>query len=87
MGKETEKDTKQQDIAKPVVKAAGITKTTDSALVDINKLANAYGLPGWEKAGLFKASGWAQGKKVADSEFKQALDKFRKRKLGGGKIK
>lgn len=61
-------------------------KNPDTDLIDIDELAETKGLPGWEKAAFFRATGWAPGKKVTELEFSEARLKFLNRALGSGKI-
>ncbi len=57
-----------------------------TGLIDIDDMAEAQGLPGWEKAALFRAAGWSKGKKVSAAVFESALESLRKRQMGGGKL-
>lgn len=52
----------------------------------VSELAAAAGLPAWELAGLARAAGWAPGKQVTEADFAAALERFRARPQGGGKI-
>jgi len=54
---------------------------------DVVILAGHMNLAAWERAGLFKAAGWAPGKQVSLSVFTAALEGFRERRQGGGRIK
>lgn len=54
---------------------------------DVVILAEHMNLAAWERAGLFKAAGWAPGKQVVLSVFTAALVGFRARRQGGGRIK
>jgi hypothetical protein len=65
-------------------------KTKEAAkeeIYEIAELASQKKLPSWETAGLAAACSWKPGKKVSVKEFEKALALFRKRPLGGGKIK
>jgi len=57
-----------------------------TGLIDIDDMAESQGLPGWEKAALFRAANWAKGKKVSAAVFESALESLRKRQMGGGKL-
>ncbi|OUM99978.1 MAG: hypothetical protein BAA04_01635 [Firmicutes bacterium ZCTH02-B6] len=39
----------------------------------VDELAERLGLKPWQKAGLFRAQGWAPGKRVSEQEFKAKL--------------
>lgn len=52
----------------------------------VEDLAMARKLPSWELAGLRHATGWRAGKQVSEDEFESALELFRSRPVGGGKI-
>jgi hypothetical protein len=65
---------------------SSVSKKLGTDFIDIDKLAENKGLPGWEKAAFFRAKGWAPGKKVTEKEFSRGFEKFRKRQLGSGKI-
>jgi hypothetical protein len=54
--------------------------------LDVLALAGQMNLAAWERAGLFKAAGWAPGKQVSLSVFTAALEGFRERRQGGGRI-
>jgi hypothetical protein len=49
-------------------------------------LAAEAGLAVWEKAALARSAGWAPGKSLTPAEFDAALNAFRSRRQGGGKI-
>lgn len=53
---------------------------------DATVFADGIALSPWERAGLFKAAGWAPGKQVSLSVFTAALEGFRERRQGGGRI-
>ncbi len=55
-------------------------------LADVSEHATALKLPAWEKAALMAACGWTDGKQVSQAEFKKALEAFRKRVQGSGRI-
>ncbi|MDR1397170.1 MAG: hypothetical protein LBJ14_05510 [Desulfarculales bacterium] len=55
-------------------------------LQEIEALAKALGVVSWELAGLRTAKGWAPGKQVSQAEFKTALEAYRKRPSGGGRL-
>lgn len=46
---------------------------TAAQLPTVDELAEKLGLKPWQKAGLFKAQGWAPGKRVSEQDFRTAL--------------
>jgi hypothetical protein len=57
-----------------------------ATLFDVETLAGKHNLPGWETAALMRSARWAPGKQVSEDDFTIALDKFRSRPQGGGRI-
>ncbi|WP_035278072.1 hypothetical protein [Desulforegula conservatrix] len=57
-----------------------------SEIIDIEALAEEAGLADWEKAAFFRAAEWAGGKQVSREDFMAALDRFKARRMGGGRI-
>jgi hypothetical protein len=55
-------------------------------LKPVEDLADNAGMKNWETAGLVRATGWREGKRVTQSEFDGALSAFRARPQGGGRI-
>lgn len=55
-------------------------------IIDIEALAEENGLADWERAAFFHAAEWAGGKQVSREDFMAALDKFKARRMGGGRI-
>ncbi|WP_321495630.1 hypothetical protein [uncultured Desulfobacter sp.] len=53
---------------------------------DIQVLADTHHVPAWELAGVMRASRWAAGKHVTEDEFISALEMFRQRRQGAGRI-
>ncbi|PKN67186.1 MAG: hypothetical protein CVU57_04335 [Deltaproteobacteria bacterium HGW-Deltaproteobacteria-15] len=53
----------------------------------VEELAREENLKVWETAGLMRAAGWAAGKQVDRSEFNSMLASFRKRPMGGGRLR
>lgn len=51
----------------------------------VERLAEEARLRSWETAGVMRLSGWAPGKEVTQSEFEEALARFRSRPMGGGR--
>ncbi len=49
-------------------------------------LADRHRVPGWQQAALMRMMGWDDGKAVSDEEYRDALDKLRNRRLGGGRL-
>jgi hypothetical protein len=88
--KETKKAVPEKNQpAAPVQKtAAPSKKVTHLApkLQDIEKLADLSNLRPWEKQALFRAAGWAPGKQVTAADFHAALARFKKRRMGSGRI-
>jgi hypothetical protein len=52
----------------------------------VETLADEMDLATWEKAGLMQAAGWSPGKQVTEATFVTALNNFRSRPQGGGRI-
>ena len=52
----------------------------------VEEAAAAAGVPGWECAALMHAAGWAPGKQVDQDRFDAALERFRSRPTGGGRL-
>lgn len=63
-----------------------VASTAKEELKDVSGLAEDMGLKSWERAGLLSAAGWAEGKQVTRSAFEKALEGFRTRRQGGGRI-
>ena len=61
-------------------------ETEKDALADIEALASSSSLPDWERVGLMHAMDWAPGKQITEAAFNDALEKFRNRPQGGGRI-
>ena len=40
----------------------------------------------WEQAALMRMMGWADGKMIADADYRAALAKLHGRRLGGGRM-
>lgn len=66
--------------------APAMAKKKKATLEDIDALAVRMDLQEWEKAALFRAARWAPGKQVTREAFDAALTRFRKRRMGAGKI-
>ncbi len=56
-------------------------------LSPVETLAKASGIPDWERAAMMHAAGWKPGKSVDQETFDATLAKFRKRPMGGGRLK
>lgn len=77
------KDKAERSLKKtPAAIGAGVKKKED--LLPVETLAKD--LPSWETAGLMAAANWAPGKQVAEKQFQDALNTFRNRPQGGGRI-
>ncbi|OQY20079.1 MAG: hypothetical protein B6I36_02220 [Desulfobacteraceae bacterium 4572_35.1] len=61
-------------------------KASAKDLQPVESLAVDLSIPPWELAGMMRAAGWAEGKQVTADEFADALQRFRSRRVGGGKI-
>lgn len=59
---------------------------TGEELFPVEDLAKAEDLPSWEAAGLMAAAGWAPGKQVSKTDFREKLKIFKNRPQGGGRI-
>ncbi|WP_027360747.1 hypothetical protein, partial [Desulforegula conservatrix] len=55
-------------------------------IIDIETLAEEAGLADWERVAFFRAAEWAGGKQVSREDFMAALDRFKARRMGGGRI-
>lgn len=55
-------------------------------LHDVAELGRNKGMKPHEIAGLTVAKGWAPGRQVSEEEFDAALEAFRNRRQGGGRI-
>lgn len=55
-------------------------------LESIAILSNRHRIPGWQQAALMRMMGWDDGKAVSDEEYRDALDRLRSRRLGGGRL-
>ena len=55
-------------------------------MFEVESLAKEAGTPGWETAAMMRAVGWASGKQVTKDQFEKALETFRNRPQGGGRI-
>ena len=73
---------KPEKTIQQTVRAAG----RKPELFPVENLAGKQGVPGWETAALMRAAGWAAGKQVSESDFQTALNRFRSRPQGGGRI-
>jgi hypothetical protein len=62
------------------------TATAVEEMKPVETLAEEMNLASWETAGLMQAAGWSQGKAVTKATFVKALDNFRNRPQGGGRI-
>jgi len=58
----------------------------DGRLHPVEELAVARGVGTATMVAICRASGWLPGKQVTEAEFDQALEKFRGRAMGGGRI-
>lgn len=56
-------------------------------LVDLAVLADRHRVPSWMEAALCRMMGWETGKRVTDAAYKNALDKLKARRLGGGRAR
>lgn len=63
-----------------------MARKEEPQLFPVEELAETANIPAWELAGLMRAAGWSPGKHVAADEFGAALDRFRSRPQGGGRI-
>jgi hypothetical protein len=72
--------------AAPNKSSVPVRAKSAESMLDIDDLADRAGLKRWEKKALCQAAGWAPGKQVTGPVFDQALDKLRRRPIGGGKI-
>ena len=72
--------------AGPVKKAKEPSTASNQELFDIDVLADENGLPDWEKAALFRAAEWVKGRQVSRESFNTALETFKARRMGGGRI-
>lgn len=61
-------------------------KPKATALLEISAMAEQHGVSSWELAGIMAATGWAEGKQVSETEFSAAVETFRNRPQGGGRI-
>lgn len=64
-------------------------EATDSdsiALEDVAVLAIRHRVAAWEQAALMRMMGWADGKMIADADYRAALAKLHGRCLGGGRM-
>lgn len=67
------------------------TANTDSAtpegqLMAIPVLADKFRVPAWQLAALLRMNAWADDKLVAEQDFATALERLRKRRIGGGRM-
>ncbi len=62
------------------------TTAESEPLQPVEDLAKEHGIKSWELAGPMRAAGWAAGKQVTKTRFQQALNAFRHRPQGGGRI-
>ncbi|MDH3975529.1 MAG: hypothetical protein OEV42_14725 [Deltaproteobacteria bacterium] len=74
------KDEKGKSVQKPV------KKPVKEPLKAVEDLAAEKSLQRWELAALRHATGWLEGKQVKASEFDDALERFRCRRQGSGKL-
>lgn len=52
-------------------------------LAAIEDLARKHNLPGWVLAGAATAYGWGEGKRLSESEFLKAVERWLRRPMGG----
>ncbi|MCG8553583.1 MAG: hypothetical protein MI799_24530 [Desulfobacterales bacterium] len=73
---------------KPGKKNPPIIRQPDKkdVIFPVEDLAKKQALPGWETAALMRSVRWAPGKQVSEADFTAALEKFRSRPQGGGRI-
>lgn len=81
---ETKEKVQSSKLVKPVMN--GQKPAASNELKPVEHLAKEKNIKTWELAGLMRAAGWAPGKQVAEGEFDLALNKFRRRPQGGGKL-
>lgn len=55
-------------------------------LEDVAVLAIRHRVAAWEQAALMRMMGWADGKMIADADYRAALAKLHGRRLGGGRM-
>lgn len=87
-GQERSEETPQRESAEqaaPEAVAQEATPAEPGALLLVEEFAEARGVKPWELAGLRRAQGWAEGKRVDASAFDRALAAFRQRPMGGGR--
>lgn len=75
-----------QEPAKEKKPGRMLPKKSTVPVEDITVLAENDNIPAWELAGIMKAAGWAEGKRISGDEFTAAVKKFRNRPQGGGRI-
>jgi hypothetical protein len=82
-------ESKEAQSSRPKVESSKLKAqkpATSNELAPVEELAGHAGITSWELAGLMRAAGWAPGKQATKEEFGRALDRFRKRPQGGGRI-
>ncbi len=84
MAKTEKPDEKKSETGASIV---AVHPLQNGALEPVEKLARAAKVPDWECAAMMHAAGWSPGKVVNQSRFDAALDGFRKRPMGGGRLK
>ncbi len=60
-------------------------ETQEAELKTIEELAKKNGLKAWVFAGVKTANNWAEGKVLAESEFKKAVEDWLKGSMSGKK--
>lgn len=84
--------TPEQATAAPEAPApAGEEKTAEvqeghPLLEDVAVLAIRHRVAAFEQAALMRMMGWADGKMIADADYRAALAKLHVRRLGGGRM-
>lgn len=80
-GKDVQENSQPRPVSRPPVSRREVER-----LEAVETLAAAAGVRPWELAGLMRAARWSPGKQVAEATFEDALNRFRKRPQGGGRI-
>ena len=78
----------EKDVAAAAPQALPARKAVhdDGALESLSVLADRHRIPAWMDASLRRYMGWEDGKMVTDALYRDALDKFKTRRLGGGRV-